>query len=497
LNAALHSFLQILRHVNNRLQALPAHSHFTQVLLALDWAMIAYFVLVNTCYAGILISAALDMRERVLVRISEFDWQVLGSKLAPQVSVIVPAHNEAATIAESIRSLLTLNYPRIEIVVVNDGSKDATLEVLCAEFLMHAVHPTYAKKVDCAEIVGLYQSARHPNLLVIDKKNGGKADALNAGLNFAGGDLVCAIDADSIIEPDAFLHMVRPFLASSDVCAAGGTIRVANGASVVNGKLRAAPRAPLKPLVGFQVIEYLRAFLFGRLGWNQLGGNLIVSGAFGMFRRQMLLDAGGYRRETVGEDIEVTARLRAMGYESRRRGRVEFIPDPVAWTEVPESMRVLGRQRDRWHRGLAETLWRHRRMFLNPRYGLLGLFVMPYFVVIELFAPAVELFGLFIFVAAWLLHAISVQFMLLFFAVAYGYGVVLSIGALVLEEFSYQSYPRFTDRLLLLLWALTENLGYRQLTVLWRVRGMLKFLVGRRDWGRMERRGFKLAAKTA
>ncbi len=305
---------------------------------------------------------------------------------------------------------------------------------------------------------------------------------------------MCAIDADTLIEADALQRMVRPFLRGSGVLAAGGTIRIANGSVVQGGRVVEA-RVPGRPVAGFQVVEYLRAFLFGRLGWNLLGGNLIISGAFGLFRRDAVLDAGGYLHDTVGEDMELVLRLRRRGYENGGPTRIEFVPDPVAWTEAPETLRVLGRQRDRWHRGLADVLWRHRGLLFNPRYGWMGMLVFPYFFFVELLAPVVELVGLLGLLLGVVIGAIDVPFAILFFLVAYGLGAVLTVMTLVLEEMSFHRYDRFRDRVLLVLWALLENVGYRQLTVLWRLRGLEKYLRGKTDWGAMERRGFKTQPK--
>jgi cellulose synthase/poly-beta-1,6-N-acetylglucosamine synthase-like glycosyltransferase len=458
-------------------------------LVRLEWAILVYFLVVNGWYLLLLVSAALEMREYVLLTRGQARWKMLGSRVAPSISVLAPAYNEAATIGESVRALLALHYPNLEVVVVNDGSKDETMAVLVERFDLQPIHPVFQKRIHSADVVALHRSRTHPNLVVVDKKNGGKADALNAGLNLATGELVCAIDADTLIEPDSLQRMVRPFLRKDDVVAAGGTIRIANGSRVESGRI-VQPRVPRRAVAGFQVVEYLRAFLFGRLGWNRLGGNLIISGAFGLFRRDAMIGAGGYLHETVGEDMEIALRLRRLGYETGGPRRIDFVPDPVAWTEAPESLRVLGRQRDRWHRGLADVLWRHRGVFLNPKYGAMGLVSFPYFVLIELLAPFVEAIGLVGLVLGLILGAINVPFALLFFLTAYALGAVLTTMTLVLEEMSFHRYATFRDRVWLVVWALLENLGYRQMTVWWRLRGVVKYLRGSRSWGSMERRGF-------
>jgi cellulose synthase/poly-beta-1,6-N-acetylglucosamine synthase-like glycosyltransferase len=403
--------------------------------------------------------------------------------------VLAPAYNEALTVTESVRSLLTLAYPNLEVVVVNDGSSDETVAVLERDFGLAPVYPIFQRVIDSQPIRRIFRSPTTRGLVVVDKENGGKADALNAGLNIARGELVCAIDADTIIESDALLRMVRPFLTSADVLAAGGTIRVANGSRVAGGRVVQA-RAPARMLPGLQAVEYLRAFLTGRLGWNRFGGNLIISGAFGLFRRSAVLAVGGYERSAIGEDMELVARLRRRAYEQGGPQEVRFIPDPVAWTEVPESLRILGRQRDRWHRGLADVLWRHRDVLGRPRYGTLGLIAFPYFLFGELLAPVVELLGLLGLTAGLAIGAVDWQFAALFLAVAYGLGIVISVFTIALEECGYRAYGGLRDRLRLAGWAVVEGFGYRQLTTIWRLRGLVKFVRGRTEWGVMTRTGF-------
>jgi cellulose synthase/poly-beta-1,6-N-acetylglucosamine synthase-like glycosyltransferase len=290
--------------------------------------------------------------------------------------------------------------------------------------------------------------------------------------------------------------MVRPFLYKDDVVAAGGTIRAANGATVSAGRVTKV-RAPRTMLPAIQAVEYLRAFLTGRLGWNRLGGNLIISGAFGLFRRAAMVDAGGYEHATVGEDMELVARLRRLSHERGGPGRVEFVPDPVAWTEVPDSVRVLGRQRDRWHRGLADVLRRHRRVLGRPSYGMLGLVAFPYFLLVELLAPVVEAAGLLGLAAGLALGAVNWSFAALFFLAAYGLGLVISVFTLALEEWSYRAYGGVGDRLILFLFSVLEGAGYRQLTTLWRLRGLAKYLRGRTEWGVMTRKGFAVGTDTS
>lgn len=459
-------------------------------LVGLEWAVLGYFVLSNAFQSLLLAGAGAEMVRHRRTVWNDRTQRLLGSAATPQVSVLAPAFNEAATVAGSVRALLTLSYPNLEVVVINDGSSDDTLGVLLTQFDLQPVHPIFRRHVETQPICAVYRSRRHRGLVVVDKLNGGKADSLNAGLNLAAGQLVCAIDADTLIEPDAFLRIVRPFITDDDTVAAGATIRVVNGSTVRDGRVVGA-RAPRRLLPGIQAVEYLRSFLFGRLGWNRLGGNLIVSGAFGMFRRDAVLAAGGYRHDTVGEDMELVVRLRRRGIELGGQRQVTFVPDPIAWTEVPESATVLGRQRDRWQRGLADVLWRHRLLVLNPRYGSLGLVVMPYFVVVELVGPVLEALGLVGLAVALAARAVDLPFAAMFFLVAYGWGLLLTVSALLMHQLSANDPFPARDLPVMLGWCLLESVGYRQLTVVWRVRGLWRYLRGRTEWGAMVRVGFE------
>jgi cellulose synthase/poly-beta-1,6-N-acetylglucosamine synthase-like glycosyltransferase len=458
------------------------------VLGWLDLAVITYFLAINACYLVLMVSAGLELRRHGMETRAESYVAALSSELMPAVTVLVPAYNEAATIRSSLQALLTQAYPNLEVVVVDDGSTDGTVALLVDAFDLVPAEPMMLPALPTAEVAGVLRSRRFANLLVATKSNGGKADALNTALNLASGELVCAVDADTIVEADGLRRLVRPFIRSADVVGAGATIRVANGCLTRNGRI-VDERVPNRLLTGVQAVEYLRAFLFGRLGWNLLGGNLVVSGAFGLFRREALIASGGYSG-TVGEDMELVVRLRRHGYERNLPSRIEFVPDPIAWTEAPGSLSALGRQRERWHRGLSDTLWRHRRLFGNPRFGVLGLVTFPAFVIVEWFGPVVEAVGMVAVPLGLLLGAIDPPLAALFFAAAYGLGLVLSATALLLEELAFRGYRRPLSRGRLLGWALLENLGYRQLTVYWRLRGIVGQLRGRTEWGVMHRKGF-------
>ena len=459
------------------------------VLRWADTGALAYLLALNSCYAGLLLLSLPELWKHWRLAADDHLQRLLVSDALPPLSLLVPAYNEDVTITSSLLSFLTLEYPHLEVVVVNDGSKDATLDVLMREFDLYLVPPAFAATLKTKPVRAYYRSRRHSRLLVVDKENGGKADSLNAAMNAARHPFVVAVDADTLIEPDALTRLARPFLLGANIAAVGGTIRVANECVVEYGRVVEA-RVDARWLPGCQVIEYLRAFLFGRLGWNRLGGNLIISGAFGLFRKEYLLAIGGYRTGNVTEDMDLVVRLHRYLREHGIKASLPFIPDPVAWTEVPTSVRVLARQRERWHRGLIGTLWEHRTMLFNPRYGSIGMVAFPFYLLGECIAPIIEIFGWIMLALGLSLGAVDREFAVLFFLVAIGYGTLLSVWAIVLEELSFRRYRRRRDLWRLIGLALVEGLGFRQMTVLFRLQGFWRYARGVETWGKMTREGF-------
>jgi cellulose synthase/poly-beta-1,6-N-acetylglucosamine synthase-like glycosyltransferase len=454
-----------------------------------NYFVLGYFLAINAIYFVLYLISFVEIADYVRREIFSGFSELFTSNYAPPVSVVVPAYNEEATITESVRSFLTLHYPLHEVIVVNDGSSDGTLEVLMQEFGLYESDQPMRMQLETAPLRGIYTSPTE-RLIVVDKENGGKSDALNAGICAASYPLVCCMDADIILEEDALLRVARPMIESGSVAAVGGIIRVANGCEFEKGRL-VKVKTPRKPLPNFQIVEYLRAFIAVRTAWSRLNCLLIISGAFGMFRRRDLILAGGYSGDTMGEDMELTTRMHRVLRENDRKYKISFVPDPIAWTEVPDTLRVLGRQRDRWHRGLIDTLVRHRRMLFNPRYGPVGLIAMPYFFIFEFLGPVIELLGYAAFVAGVALGVINGPFALAFFLAAVGLGVLLSTAAVFLEELRLERYPRWWDLVKLTLYGVLENFGYRQLNTLWRALAIVSFLRNNTNWGAMERKGFR------
>ena len=442
-----------------------------------------FFYVVQLAFAGVALG-----RRPPIARASLL-WRRYADG-APGIAVLAPAFNEEVTIVESVNSLLALHYPDFEVIDVNDGSKDKTLETVVGHFGLSRVERFHDLAVKHNPIRGIYASPRLPRLLVVDKENGGKSDALNAGINVARAPLFCSIDADSLLEPDALLRAVRPFVEEPrKTVAVGGTIRIANGSRIEAGQVLDI-RLPRNFLALVQIVEYLRAFLMARLALSAMQSLTVISGAFGLFQRQAVMEVGGYSHGTVGEDMELVMKLHRLFRERKQPYNIDFIPDPVCWTEVPESLVILGRQRARWQRGALETFSRHKKMLFNPRYGRIGFLGMGHVLVVDVLGPVVEVIGYFLVPLLWGLGLLAIDYLLAFLAITFTFGIFVSVATLILEEAELRRFPKARDLTILTAVAVAENFGYRQLANFWRLRGWWQFLRKQQGWGTMTRKGF-------
>jgi cellulose synthase/poly-beta-1,6-N-acetylglucosamine synthase-like glycosyltransferase len=462
-----------------------------RAIVAFNVFVLLYFLALNTSYLALFL---VSLREvwRFVRRTFFSDYRrIMQSDMTWPVSILVAAHDEEKNIVETVRSLMMVSYGEFEIIVIDDGSTDRTRERLVEAFGLQRIDKVYRSSIATRPVRAVFASRDHPNLLVIGKDKGGKADALNAGINVSRYPLFCSIDADSVIEDNALLRVVKPFLERPDeTVAAGGIVRIVNGCELRDGRV-VRIELPDRALPVFQVVEYLRAFLTGRVGWSALKSLLIISGAFGLYRKREVIEVGGYAHNTDTEDLDLVVRLHRHLRRKGSKYRIVFVPDPVCWTEAPESLRVLMRQRNRWHRGLVQTLWAERGMFLNPRYGTVGMFAFPYFFLFEMLGPFIELLGYAAVVLSFALGILNLDFFVLFVTVAILYGIFLSIAAILLEEISFRRYPGWVDLTKLLVFGILENFGYRQLLAFFKVKAFWDIVLRRRTWGRMERAGFR------
>ncbi len=429
-------------------------------------------------------------------KILELD-SVISSPFQPSVSIIAPAYNESVTIVDNIRSLLSLHYSALTIIIVNDGSKDETLQVAIDAYDLYLTDEVAVEEISAKPIRGIYRSRKKAfsKLIVVDKENGGKADAINVGTNVCSTEYFACIDVDCIIDQDAFLRLVEPIMNGGDtkVGAVGGIVWLTNDADIKCGKVMKI-RAPKSYIAQIQVVEYFRAFLLGRPAWAKDNGMLLISGAFGVFDRETVMAVGGYNHNTVGEDMELVMRMHKYYRENNIDYKIAYIPDPLCWTEAPSDFAVLGRQRNRWTRGTIECLKFHKEMCFNKKFGILGYISYPYWLLAEWIAPYAEAGGLLFVAVIAILGLANWPFFLALLFLVYTFAVSISIYSILIQELSYAKYESVSDLLILVKAALLEPIKYHPKTVKWALSGNLDHFTGQnKGWGEMTRTGFKKA----
>jgi len=453
--------------------------------------IVLYYFTINTIYLIVLFLSILQINRMKKHRYTFNLDQAFRFRLLPPVTIILPAYNEEKTIVESVTSLLFIKYPSYELLVVNDGSKDGTMQVLIDSFNLVRTDYVYRSSIDTEQVQGIYISREHRSLVVIDKENGGKADALNAGINISRYPYFCAIDADSILGEDALARLILPFLHDPvRTTAVGGIVKAANGADIEKGRL-IRERLTRNPLVNFQSVEYSRSFFMGRMGLSMLNSLLIISGAFGLFHKEDVLKVHGYRRKSLGEDMLLVVSLHKQKLRERKPYRICFLHDTVCWTEIPSDLNTLKKQRIRWQMGLMESITENRDMFLNPRYRAVGLFSIPFYFFSEIIPPFLEFIGYGVIGLGLYMGALHPQSIVHFFFVSWVYSAIHSFVGLATEHFMVATSFKLHHFLFKLFTSLLENIFYRQINLVYRVVGVFKFFSNKREWGEMERRGFK------
>jgi cellulose synthase/poly-beta-1,6-N-acetylglucosamine synthase-like glycosyltransferase len=469
-------------------------SLFEHALVFFNLLILSYFVVGNGVYTALMVMSlrAIWLHSRRLAY--QGLAELRGSSLTPAVTIIVPAWNEERIIVETVRSALGVDYPQLSVIVVDDGSTDSTLKRLTTAFRLAPTNQVYQPALPTSPLRGFYSNPHIPNLLVVHKQRGGKPDALNTGINLCRTPYFCCLDADCILERDSLLRLMDPILNSPrETIVSGGIVRIINGCTGINGQIvkLGLPRSSLER---FQVVEYLRSFLTGRNGWSLLGGTVIVSGALALFQHKAVMKVGGFSADTVTEDMDLIITLRRWAANNNRDIELSFTCDPVCWTECPASLAMLNRQRRRWQLGLCQTLRKHHRMLFRRRYGMVGLFSLPFHLYVEGLGTIVEFLGYLLVPLSFFGGLISPALLILFILLGLAYGGFLSVGAILLEEMTYRRYPRPQDLLVLLAYGMLENVGYRQLILLFRVEGILRFLFRSHRWEKVMHDGQSLAS---
>src|SRR6185437_7951909 len=415
-----------------------------------------------------------------------------ASEHLPGISIVAPAYNEAANIVENVRSMLSIHYNSLELIIVNDGSKDDSLQKLIEAYDLYKANIFINEQIPTKKVKGVYKSNNpvFKKLLVVDKENGGKADALNVGINVSSYEYFVCLDVDCVLEQDALLKMIKPFLEETKVgvIASGGVVRIANDCKIENGRL-VEVRLPKKFLPRMQTLEYIRSFLLGRMAWSRLNGLLLISGAFGAFDKEIVIKCGGYSTETVGEDMELIVRMRRYMEEKKLPYKITYIPDPLCWTEAPINYKILGRQRNRWTRGTIETLRTHRKMFFNPKYRLLGMVSYPYWFFFEQLAPLIEFAGVLVFIVFAFLGMVSWSIFFILLGCVFLFGFLFSVFAILMEVQTYNQYKSEKDNFKLVATAFLEPFIFHPFIVWSAIQGHIDYFKKKNNWGEMTRQG--------
>lgn len=445
---------------------------FSAIASWLDPFFLIYFGGVNGVYFILFLLGTIRIyQRRKEIQVEDYTT-LLRSESLPEVTFIMPAYNEEASIVPSIDSLLNLTYRYKWIIIVNDGSSDKTFEILKEKLKLVPIPKFYQETLPTKPIRGFYRSETHPEAFVIDKENGEKFDALNAGINACTTPYFITIDADTYISDEDFGALIRPILTSPETVAVGASVRIRNE-SVLDFNRVIPDRFPISFITAMQSLEYLRSFLM-RQGWDLIGGNFVIAGAFSILSTPVVKEAKGFIR-IVADDLEIVVRLHRWLKGTKTPYKIGYLPDPVAWTEGPSTLDELERQRIGWQRGTIEALWYHKSLFLNPKYGIFGLFVIPFLVLGEAIEPFIEIAGYIYIIVGLSLGMIGLSYVILFLCVVWGFTFLFTLFCLMIEEFSFRKYPSYRSLLLLFVYGFLENFGYRQLMLIWRIKGFLYF----------------------
>lgn len=458
-------------------------------ILAFNYFCMAYTLVLSVLYLIQLIMSFVKINKNKKRKQSDdYDKYIDSENLVP-ISLLIPAHNEEDNIVHNVKSLLKQNYPEFELVVVNDGSRDSTHSKMLKEFQLYPIEVSTRVSIPTKNVRGVYYNIKYPNLIYVDKENGGKSDALNAGINYSRYPLFASLDADSRLESDALLKLGNEFIKNTNTVVAGGLVRIANGSIIEDGEWKGF-EMPKNFVERFQIVEYFRSFLSGRVSWGVTNSMLIVSGAFGVFKKQTVIDVGGFKTDTIGEDMEIVVRIHKHMRQKRQKYAVIFNENAVCWTQGPMTFRDLKTQRQRWQIGLFDTLINYKSLFLNPRFGIIGLFAVPYNWAFEFLGAIIEAIGYLIIPFSFLMGELNPFFFVVYLLLAMLLGIILSCGGLILEQRMETGTISAKQCVTLSIYAILENLGYRQAITLFRAVAIFSFRKRRNSWGTIRRKQF-------
>lgn len=453
------------------------------LIIMLDWIAILYVILFNLITFIYIVSSSINFSRNIKLKKFEENLQINNKRYYPPVSLIVPAYNESLTICDTIESLAILDYKQYEIIIVSDGSTDESIEIIKNKYKLKEVYRPTKINIETKKVNKVYMgSYMGRKIILIDKENGGKADALNVGINYSSYPIFVAIDADSILVKDSLRKIIDPFMRNRKVVAVGGNIKISNHLKISGGKIEHIEN-PRKFIVSLQIIEYMRSFLTNRVAWNMLNMNLIISGAFGAFNKQVVIDVGGYDSKTVGEDMELVMRIHKHFIEKDEKYYIMYSTDANCYTQAPESFKSLKSQRRRWQVGLIHCMGIHRKMFLNGKWLLAKL----YFLGFEMITPIVEVIGIITITISFILGIINLEFLMVYYFMIIIYGLAVSVAAILMELYVYKEHVNKKLLIKLMILSIFEPISYRLLISIYRISAFLGYKKNKHKWGNIKR----------
>jgi len=456
--------------------------YWIELIINILLAIAAIFIVSNSFYLILLFAS------RKMLKKQKPNW-AYNRFVEKPISLIVPAYNEEKNIYESIQSFQKQTYKNYEIIIVNDGSKDKTLETVLSKFKFEPIKFEESKFKLCkSKIKAIYRNEEF-KMTLIDKENGGKADSLNAGIDWATTEFVCGVDADSLLDPKAFERVMVEFNLDETLMACGATIRVVNGAKIESGQIKRV-NVPTSYIELCQLLEYTQSFLMGRLGWQLFDATMIISGAFGVFKRKALLEINGFDKNSIGEDMDLIVRMHRHFLKENKDYTIGFIPDPLCWTEVPSNFKTLSNQRNRWQRGLLASIFKEDRFLFNTRKSFFSRFVIPFYLITEILSPILEILSYILVAVGLFFNFISWKIVVLFFTIGLLFSIMMTLIAFVFEEKNFSKDLTVSQLVYILFGSLFMNIGYRQYMAWQRFKGVIDFYLKKQEWGKMDRTGF-------
>ncbi len=446
-----------------------------QFIYIFNTYILYYFLVISVCYTILLIASIPDVLKRFKELLFGEVFPIAKSAGTIPVTVIIPAYNEQENILNCVKSALNSTYKNLKVIVVSDGSTDATIDRLNKRYKLQPQPAMFPEYIKTAEVKQLYVSATHPQLSVIEKAHSGTGDTLNVGLNATQTPLFLTLDADSMLEPDTIPRLAYCMLNEPHTIAVGGGVYLLNDCEVVNGEV-VTPKFPNRYVSRLQACEYMRSFIFGRSGWNAFKGSLSYSGTCSLFEHAAALEVGGFDINNPAQDAEIIVNMHANMRAKKHPYNILFTPVAFSWTKVPDSFKSYAHQRIQWQWGLMRSILLHFKMFFNPRYGITGMFAYPFYLLVETLGPLVELTTYILIIISLFLGVFDAKSALIFFLLSAGFSSFLTVATMLINIVTFNKYRKISDIMRMFFYSIIEMFGFRQYSITIRTIGAIKYL---------------------